>query len=83
LTRQARNFFIRDSRLEVELRIRAGGNLTYRNLLSDASTTFSTRLVKRSALAQALPAQTVQVTPEQRLAQLHARFDGIRRRYGL
>jgi hypothetical protein len=59
------------------------GNLTYRNLLSDASTTFSTRLVNRSALAQALPAQTVRVTQEQRIAQLRARFDGIRRRYGL
>lgn len=59
------------------------GNLTYRNLLSDASTTLNTRLVKRSALAQALPAQTAGVTPEQRIAQLHARFDGIRQRYGL
>jgi hypothetical protein len=58
------------------------GNLTYRNLLSDASTEFSTRLVKRSALAQALPAETAKVTPEQRFAQLHARFDGIRRRFG-
>jgi len=59
------------------------GNLTYRNLLSDASTTLNTRLVKRSALAQALPAETVRVTPEQRIAQLRARFDGIRQRYGL
>ena len=59
------------------------GNLTYRNLQSDASTTFSTQLVKRSALAQALPAQTVRVTPEQRIAQLRARFDGIRQRYGV
>jgi hypothetical protein len=39
--------------------------------------------VNRSALAQALPAQTVRVTQEQRIAQLRARFDGIRRRYGL
>jgi hypothetical protein len=59
------------------------GNLTYRNLQSDASTTFSTQLVKRSALAQVLPAQTVRVTREQRIAQLRARFDGIRQRYGL
>lgn len=59
------------------------GNLTYRNLLSEASTTFNTRVVKRSALAHELPAQTVRVTPEQRVAQLHARFDSIRRRYGL
>jgi hypothetical protein len=59
------------------------GNLTYRNLLSEASTTFSTRVVKRSALAHELPAQTVRVTQEQRIGQLHARFDSIRRRYGL
>lgn len=59
------------------------GNLTYRNLLSEASTTFSTRLVKRSALAHELPTDTARVTPEQRIAQLQARFDGIRRRFNL
>ena len=58
------------------------GNLTYRNLQSDASTTFSTQLVKRTALEQVLPAQSARVTPEQRVAQLRARFDGIRQRYG-
>ncbi len=58
------------------------GNLSYRNLLSDQSTRFGTRLVKRSSLAEALPADTVKVSPEQRIAQMHARFDGIRRRYG-
>jgi hypothetical protein len=58
------------------------GNLSYRNLLSDQSTRFGTRLVKRSSLAEALPADTVKVSPEQRIAQMHARFDGIYRRYG-
>lgn len=55
----------------------------YRNLQSDASTTFGTQLVKRPALARALPAQTAPVTQEQRIAQLRARFDGIRQRHGL
>jgi hypothetical protein len=59
------------------------GNVTYRNLLSEASTTFSTRLVKRAALAEELPPQSARITPEERIAQLRARFDGIRRRYGL
>lgn len=59
------------------------GNLTYRNLLSNASTTFNTTLIKCSALSGALPADTVKVTHDERIAQLHARFDSIRRRYGL
>lgn len=61
----------------------AAGNLTYRNLMSTATTTFRTTLVKRAALAQALPAESATVTPAQRRQQLHARFDGIKRRYGL
>src|SRR5262249_29244791 len=59
------------------------GNLTYRNLLSSAHTVFRTRLIKRSELATALPADTVRVTPEERLRQMHERFDGIRQRYCL
>ncbi len=59
------------------------GNLTYRNLLGTALTTFNTRLVNRLALAQALPADTVKVTRAQRIQQMHIRFDSIRRRYML
>jgi hypothetical protein len=59
------------------------GNLTYRNLMSDASTTFRTQLVKRAALADALPKESATASKEERLAQLRARFDGIRQRYGL
>jgi hypothetical protein len=59
------------------------GNLTYRNLLSDSGTAFKTRLVKRAELGSALPADTVRVTPQERIAQMHARFDSIRRRYGI
>ena len=59
------------------------GNLTYRNLLSEAQTVFRTQLVKRSQLAQALPEDTAKSSPEQRLRQMRERFDGIRLRYGL
>lgn len=59
------------------------GNLTYRNLLSTTGTTFNTRLVKRTELAAALPADMALVTAEERVAQLKERFYAIRRRYGL
>jgi hypothetical protein len=59
------------------------GNLTYRNLLSEAQTFFRTQVVKRSQLAQALPEGTAEVSPEQRVRQMRERFDGIRLRYGL
>jgi hypothetical protein len=58
------------------------GNVTYRNLLSQANTEFRTRVVERSRLADALPADTARVTHEERLRQMQERFDGIRQRYG-
>jgi hypothetical protein len=59
------------------------GNMTFRNMLSDKATRLDTKLVKRNALAKALPAESVKVTPEERTAQLWARFNSIRRRYVL
>lgn len=59
------------------------GNLTYRNLLSTATATFRTRLVKRAELASALPPESAKVTRAQREQQLHERFVGIRQRYVL
>ena len=59
------------------------GNLTYRNLMSSAVTRFRTQVVKRGALDAALPRGSARVTPDERLAQMRARFDGIRQRYGL
>jgi thiamine kinase-like enzyme len=59
------------------------GNLTYRNLMTDAATVLDSRLVKRARLAEALPDDSVKITREERIAQLRARFDGIRRRYRL
>jgi hypothetical protein len=59
------------------------GNVTYRNLLSQAQTSFRTEVVKRSQLESALPAGTARVTHEERLRQMKERFDGIRQRYDL
>ena len=59
------------------------GNMTFRNLLNDATTIIHTRLVKRSGLAEALPGDTVKISQEERQAQMRARFNGIQRRYCL
>ncbi|MCE7795461.1 DUF1214 domain-containing protein [Sphingobium sufflavum] len=59
------------------------GNLTYRHMLEGAPAPITTRLVRRAALSAALPADSVTVTPAERAAQLRARQDGIRQRYGL
>ncbi len=59
------------------------GNLTYRNLLSTQTATFSTQLVKRAELARYLPRESAMVTSEQRAQQLRERFAAIRQRYML
>jgi len=59
------------------------GNITYRNLMSETSTILRTRLVKRAALAEALPAGAAKTSPEERTRQLWARFNSIRQRYTL
>jgi hypothetical protein len=59
------------------------GNVTYRNLMSEAQTFFRTQTVKRSQLADALPADTVKISSEQRVQQMRERFDAIRQRYCL
>jgi hypothetical protein len=59
----------------------SAGNLTYRNLLSQATTSFSTYLLKRSELARVLRKDSATVSPEQRIAQMKLRFDGVRQRY--
>jgi hypothetical protein len=59
------------------------GGLTYRNLLSDVQTALRTRLVRRADLASAMPSDSVKIAPQERRAQMWARFDGIRRRYSL
>jgi hypothetical protein len=59
------------------------GNVTYRNLLSEAQTDFRTEVVKRSQLEHALPADTARVSHDERLRQMRERFDGIRQRFCL
>jgi hypothetical protein len=61
----------------------AAGNLTYRNLMSDRRTAFETRLVRRAQLAAVLPGDSARCTAQERVAQMHTRFDSIRRRYGM
>lgn len=58
------------------------GNLTYRHMLAGEPVPLRTRVVKRAELSDALPPDTATVTPDERTAQMWARFSGIRRRYG-
>ncbi|BCI52546.1 hypothetical protein NIIDNTM18_18240 [Mycolicibacterium litorale] len=57
------------------------GNVTYRHLLAGQPATLRTRVVARADLARALPADTVTVTQQQRIAQMWDRFNGIRQRH--
>jgi len=57
------------------------GNMTYRNLMTSDTTVIDTRVVKRAALAAALPQDIAKISKEERAALLHARFDSIRQRY--
>lgn len=57
------------------------GNVTFRNLMSQAQTVFRTEVVKQSQLGAALPPDTTRVTSEDRLRQMRERFNGIRQRY--
>lgn len=60
-----------------------GGNLTYRNLLTQDPASFRTRLVDRAELMDHLPVDTAKVSPEQRQAMLLERYRSIKRRYGI
>lgn len=59
------------------------GNLTYRNLMSQHPASIRTRLVKRSVVVDALPADTAKVTPDERMEQLHARYHAVKLRFGI
>lgn len=59
------------------------GNVTYRHMLEGHPVALSTNLVKRTDLAEALPADTSTVTAAERVAQMWERFNGIRQRYDL
>ena len=59
------------------------GHLTYRSLQNSNPANFSTQLVKRADLQAAMPSDSARTSPEERVAQLRARFNSIRRRYNL
>ena len=59
------------------------GHLTYRSLQNSNVANFSTQLVKRADLPAAMPSDSARISPEERVRQLHARFNSIRRRYNL
>jgi hypothetical protein len=59
------------------------GNLTYRNLMSQNSASFRTRLVGRAELMDALPEDTALVTPDERVRQLWDRYRSIKLRFGI
>lgn len=59
------------------------GNITYRHMLAGEPAELRTRLVKRDKIAEALPPDSVTVTAAERVAQMWARFNGIRQRYVL
>jgi hypothetical protein len=57
------------------------GYLSFRHIGTRDFPLIETTVVQRDELAAFLPADSRTVTPEERAAQLHARFDAIRRRY--
>lgn len=59
------------------------GNVTYRHMLEGSPVALETRLVQRGELADALPRDSATVTSAERIAQMWARFNGIRQRYAL
>jgi hypothetical protein len=57
------------------------GYLTYRNVQSRVLPPIETKVVKREDLPTHLPKDSRRVSAAERAAQMHARFDAIRRRY--
>ena len=57
------------------------GYMSYRIVLAREAPPLATRVVKASELASMLPADSRRTTPEERVRQLHDRFNGVRRRY--
>jgi hypothetical protein len=59
------------------------GNITYRHMLEGRPVELRTRVVKRDALTEALLPGAATVSAAERVAQMWARYNGIRRRYEL
>lgn len=59
------------------------GLLENRNVFTIALTEIRTKLVKRSELASAMPADAAKVTPEERSKQMMERFHAVQKRFML
>src|SRR5262249_33545371 len=59
----------------------AAGVLTFRNVHSRHVPELRTKVVKAAEITYHLPEDSKRSSPEERVAELHARFDAIRRRY--
>lgn len=59
------------------------GGLTFRNMRMRTMPDLRTTVVKAADLARHMHPQSPRVTPEERIAEMHRRFDAIRRRYRL
>jgi hypothetical protein len=59
------------------------GLVTFRNVFARVAPELRTNVVKVAELSNHIPAGAKRATPEERIAQMHARFDAIRRRYRL
>ena len=59
----------------------AEGYLTYRNIDRRTAPPIATQVIAAADLAAHLPAESRRVSPDERAANLRARFDAIRRRY--
>lgn len=57
------------------------GNITYRSFMSTHAADFRTQLIKFTELARILPADSLVVSPQERLRQLKIRFESVSRRY--
>ncbi len=56
------------------------GSMTFRSFMTDDLPQLRTKIVNAADLARHLPADTKKITQEERVVQLHRRFDAIRRR---
>jgi hypothetical protein len=59
------------------------GALTFRNIMARSAPDLQTKLVRFADLANHMPSGACKTSPEQRVADMHARFDAVRRRFRL
>lgn len=57
------------------------GVLTFRSVMSDHMPAIETRVVRQSDVAGHMPSDSKRCSPEERVEEMHRRFDAIRRRF--